>query len=412
MITAFIALMIGTARRPRRGARRPRFSSRRHDGAGHRGAGGHAARRPVPAVRPHLRLQPAHRLGTRRGDGVLPGVRLHPIRARPRPAAPRRRRRRARRHRTARSVLVLPAAVPHIASGLRIAAGSAVIAAVVGESLIGRQGLGVEFAYSYRHARPAPGVRRGHRHRRRLRRRVRPRRGARAGRPRPLGLTPDHRRRPPTASTATHPPPRPLETDHHVLTQRSSSTVGHPRRDDVLSSSALLAACGSDSNDGASSRHGRHDRRIGGRHDGRRAPWPRCGGARCSTGCPTSSGRPGTSPRSKGFFAEPRRRVGPCARRAEHPGGRPGARRRRRQHRAVGRRARDHQGQRDGGRLRGHRRHVPAVAVRLLLAHRDRDHRPGRPRGQADRLACRATRSGSTRCSRSTGSTSTTSSCR
>jgi sulfonate transport system permease protein len=46
--------------------------------------------------------------------------------------------------------LVLPAAVPHIASGFRIAAGSAVIAAVVGESLIGREGLGVEFAYSYR----------------------------------------------------------------------------------------------------------------------------------------------------------------------------------------------------------------------------------------------------------------------
>lgn len=45
--------------------------------------------------------------------------------------------------------VVLPAAVPHIASGFRIAAGSAVIAAVVGESLIGREGLGVEFAYSY-----------------------------------------------------------------------------------------------------------------------------------------------------------------------------------------------------------------------------------------------------------------------
>jgi ABC-type nitrate/sulfonate/bicarbonate transport system permease component len=43
----------------------------------------------------------------------------------------------------------LPQAVPHIASGLRIAAGSAVIAAVVGETLIGRSGLGVEFSYSY-----------------------------------------------------------------------------------------------------------------------------------------------------------------------------------------------------------------------------------------------------------------------
>ena len=46
--------------------------------------------------------------------------------------------------------VVLPAAVPHIVSGFRIASGSAVIAAVVGESLIGREGLGVEFAYAYR----------------------------------------------------------------------------------------------------------------------------------------------------------------------------------------------------------------------------------------------------------------------
>jgi sulfonate transport system permease protein len=46
--------------------------------------------------------------------------------------------------------VVLPAACPHIVTGFRIAAGSAIIAAVVGESLIGRRGLGVEFAYSYR----------------------------------------------------------------------------------------------------------------------------------------------------------------------------------------------------------------------------------------------------------------------
>jgi NitT/TauT family transport system permease protein len=46
--------------------------------------------------------------------------------------------------------VVFPAACPHIVSGLRIAAGSAIIAAVVGESLIGREGLGVEFAYAYR----------------------------------------------------------------------------------------------------------------------------------------------------------------------------------------------------------------------------------------------------------------------
>jgi len=46
-------------------------------------------------------------------------------------------------------LVVVPEAVPHVASGLRIAAGSAVIAAVVGESLIGRDGLGVEFSYAY-----------------------------------------------------------------------------------------------------------------------------------------------------------------------------------------------------------------------------------------------------------------------
>ncbi len=45
--------------------------------------------------------------------------------------------------------VILPSAVPHIASGFRIAAGSAVIAAVVGETLIGRKGLGVEFAFAY-----------------------------------------------------------------------------------------------------------------------------------------------------------------------------------------------------------------------------------------------------------------------
>jgi sulfonate transport system permease protein len=47
-------------------------------------------------------------------------------------------------------LLELPSAVPHVASGLRLAAGSAVIAAVVGESLIGVDGLGVLFASSYR----------------------------------------------------------------------------------------------------------------------------------------------------------------------------------------------------------------------------------------------------------------------
>jgi ABC-type nitrate/sulfonate/bicarbonate transport system permease component len=45
--------------------------------------------------------------------------------------------------------VVLPGAVPHIASGFRIAAGSSVIAAVVGETLIGREGLGVEFSFAF-----------------------------------------------------------------------------------------------------------------------------------------------------------------------------------------------------------------------------------------------------------------------
>jgi NitT/TauT family transport system permease protein len=45
--------------------------------------------------------------------------------------------------------LVLPAALPRIVTGLRLAVGSSVVAAVVGESLIGRHGLGVEFTYAY-----------------------------------------------------------------------------------------------------------------------------------------------------------------------------------------------------------------------------------------------------------------------
>lgn len=47
-------------------------------------------------------------------------------------------------------LLTVPAAIPHVASGIRVAAGSAVIAAVVGESLIGDRGLGVEFSRAYR----------------------------------------------------------------------------------------------------------------------------------------------------------------------------------------------------------------------------------------------------------------------
>jgi ABC-type nitrate/sulfonate/bicarbonate transport system permease component len=47
-------------------------------------------------------------------------------------------------------LLDLPGAVPHVASGTRLAAGSAVVAAVVGETLIGDEGLGVLFAQAYR----------------------------------------------------------------------------------------------------------------------------------------------------------------------------------------------------------------------------------------------------------------------
>ena len=47
-------------------------------------------------------------------------------------------------------LLTAPGAVPHLASGIRVAAGSAIIAAVVGESLIGSDGLGVEFSLAYR----------------------------------------------------------------------------------------------------------------------------------------------------------------------------------------------------------------------------------------------------------------------
>lgn len=47
------------------------------------------------------------------------------------------------------SAVAVPSALPHLATGLRIAAGSAVVAAVVAESLIGTAGLGVDFTYAY-----------------------------------------------------------------------------------------------------------------------------------------------------------------------------------------------------------------------------------------------------------------------
>jgi ABC-type nitrate/sulfonate/bicarbonate transport system permease component len=45
--------------------------------------------------------------------------------------------------------VVVPSAVPRVATGLRLAVASSVVAAVVGESLIGREGLGVEFTYAF-----------------------------------------------------------------------------------------------------------------------------------------------------------------------------------------------------------------------------------------------------------------------
>jgi ABC-type nitrate/sulfonate/bicarbonate transport system permease component len=53
------------------------------------------------------------------------------------------------------SRVVLPAAVPRMATGLRLAVASSVVAAVVGESLIGRHGLGVDFTYAYNLNHPA-----------------------------------------------------------------------------------------------------------------------------------------------------------------------------------------------------------------------------------------------------------------
>jgi NitT/TauT family transport system permease protein len=46
--------------------------------------------------------------------------------------------------------VTLPSALPHIATGIRVAASSAIISTVIGESLIGRHGLGVDFTYDYR----------------------------------------------------------------------------------------------------------------------------------------------------------------------------------------------------------------------------------------------------------------------
>ncbi len=45
---------------------------------------------------------------------------------------------------------IVPSALPHVATGVRVAAGSSIIASVVAESLIGVHGLGVDFTYAYR----------------------------------------------------------------------------------------------------------------------------------------------------------------------------------------------------------------------------------------------------------------------
>ena len=115
--------------------------------------GGHPARRAAPAVRPGLRVPTLHRAPSRRCDGLLPvfvytrsGL-TAARRRRSTPSTPWTRRRASARFR------IVPAAVPHLASGTRIAAGSAVIAAVVGETLIGGDGLGVEFSYAYHQLR-------------------------------------------------------------------------------------------------------------------------------------------------------------------------------------------------------------------------------------------------------------------
>ncbi|RWR17270.1 ABC transporter permease subunit [Microbacterium enclense] len=50
----------------------------------------------------------------------------------------------------------LPSALPHMSTGLRIAASSAIVATVIGESLIGSTGLGVDFTYQYRLLNMAP----------------------------------------------------------------------------------------------------------------------------------------------------------------------------------------------------------------------------------------------------------------
>ena len=110
-----------------------------------------------------------------------------------RPVHPRRRRRARRLDAAGGSgSSSCPRPCPTSPAASAIAAGSAVIAAVVGESLIGRERPRRRVLLRLPAARPAPRLRRRARHRRRVGRRVRRRRLARAGRPRAGG--PDLRR--------------------------------------------------------------------------------------------------------------------------------------------------------------------------------------------------------------------------
>ena len=209
--------------------------------------------------------QPTTVLAPRRGDGLLPGLRVHPLG----PAGRQPSRRSTSSTRSAavpsarfRSV-VLPAAVPHIASGFRIAAGSAVIAAVVGESLIGRKGLGVEFSYAYQPARPAPGLRRRARRRRRVGRWC-SRWPASSSEPSTAG---GHEPTPPTTDRQ--------EVQMNQRYDRRLFLVQIHRRDrrthDRRPASPMLGGCGDDDDDPRcpARRHGRHARRHHRCDDGR-----------------------------------------------------------------------------------------------------------------------------------------------
>ena len=114
----------------------------------------------VPAVRPGLRLPAEHRADPRCARWSSSRCSSTPARA-CRPPAPRRSTSSTpSAPRPARfRLVVLPAAVPHIVSGCRIAAGSSVIAAVVGREPDRPPGPRVEFSRAYRLLElPAPSA--------------------------------------------------------------------------------------------------------------------------------------------------------------------------------------------------------------------------------------------------------------